>query len=414
MARVRESEYSLYPRKLSDKTVWYYYVYDDKGNRQSGKSTGRFFTREKDRVKSRREAEAFCEELLKNNRLNLSSAPTLEQWISDMAFWDWTRSQFVRGVLARSSEDKPGITEGYCLKSAAITEKRILPYHGHKRIDMISPYDCEQLLFTWKKDFDFSHKTLNNWMYCYSTILGEYERIVKMQNPRSDYFNPWKIVKPLGTKNNKYGGLKTIEVQNILSLNGVNLNNRSERLYYYATKLAFLTGLRMGEITGLQSQDVKDIYNDDGNVRMSYLQISHQWHDGIKQRTLTKDKTTREIPLSAVMRDDLEQFISGDGCYLFSQDPNGRHPISNTMLRKWFYKRMEDCGISDYKVRHIVFHSTRRFFNTMLVRARVDSRTIQRFTGHDTEEMTAHYTDYLPEDLQEISRAQDQFLIESR
>ena len=74
---------------------------------------------------------------------------------------------------------------------------------------------------------------------------------------------------------------------------------------------------------------------------------------------------------------------------------------------------MEAVGISEEErvERHIAFHSARRFFNTLLRSAQVADSTIQRFTGHDNDKMTEHYTDYLPEDLQEISRAQDRLLI---
>ena len=74
---------------------------------------------------------------------------------------------------------------------------------------------------------------------------------------------------------------------------------------------------------------------------------------------------------------------------------------------------MESIGISEEerKDRHIAFHSSRRFFNTLLRSAQVADSTIQRFTGHDNDAMTEHYTDYLQEDLQETSRAQDRLLI---
>jgi integrase len=74
---------------------------------------------------------------------------------------------------------------------------------------------------------------------------------------------------------------------------------------------------------------------------------------------------------------------------------------------------MDANGISpaDREARNITFHSARRFFNTLLRHEKVADSIIRRFTGHDSDEMTEHYTDYLPEDMQEISRAQSRLLL---
>ena len=419
MARYKGNEYSLFPRKLSNSTVWYYYAYDAEGNRLPGKSTGIGYTREKDRVKTRREAEAYCDQLIEKNALSRSSVPTLNQWVEDIHFWDWKRSKYIREILLNSPKEKPGITEGFCRSAQKVTENNILPYHGNKQIDQITPYDCKQLLFFWVEEKHVSAKTANNWKSIYRTILEFYETELKMKNPRADFFNPWKVIKPLGTLKNKTGGLTISEAQKILNPDSIDFKNNSERLYYTMTKLAFLTGMRINEICGLWTDDICDheYPTNKGNIRLSYIEVRWQWHHTLNERTVVKDKEARQIPIAAEMREELEIYMNGPEKFLFSFHPEQNYPVEDGGLRRWFYKHMEKTTGINKEVReqrNLKFHSARRFFNTLLTQAKVDSKTIQRFTGHDSDEMTEHYTDYLPEDLQEISRAQDRFLIGSQ
>jgi integrase len=89
---------------------------------------------------------------------------------------------------------------------------------------------------------------------------------------------------------------------------------------------------------------------------------------------------------------------------VFSLRPDGGYPPPINRLEEYFNARVEAIGI-DRKERRISFHSTRRFFNTLL-RRRVSGDVLRKMTGHDGEEMTEHYTDYLPEDLTAITDAQ--------
>jgi integrase len=68
------------------------------------------------------------------------------------------------------------------------------------------------------------------------------------------------------------------------------------------------------------------------------------------------------------------------------------------------YDRMNAVGI-ERSDRNLSFHSARRFFNTLLRRS-VSGDVLRKMTGHDSDEMTEHYTDYLPEDLSAIADAQ--------
>ena len=409
MPRYRDSDYTIYPRRFKDKTVWYYYAYVD-GIRQPGKSTGIGYTRERDKAKTKKQAEGKVRELLEYGKG--LSGPTLSQWVNQRNFWDWHRSDYIRGILARSPKDKPGITESFVKLAADTTEKYILPYHGDKQIDRITAMDCEDLLFEWQAT-GRANKTVNNWKSVYSTILGEYERIQLMKDARSLYRNPWRQVRPLAVEKNKRGGLSLYEARRLLDpeLTG---DKERDQLYYTAMKLAFMTGLRMSEVCGIVSGDVKDVEVNKGDqvLTMSYLEIDRQYNPKLKKRTLVKDKDVRQIPITPEMREDLGPLLGKKDSYIFSFHPRKEIAMSQWHFRDWFYKRLEVVGITaeERKRRNIVFHSTRRFFNTLLRRAHVDDTIIRRFTGHDSEAMTEHYTDYIVQDLPLIEQAQRRFL----
>jgi integrase len=401
-ARYREP-YSIYPRRMpSGLTVWYYYTYSVTGKRTNGVTTGIGFQRERDRAKSRREAESYCLELYKRGRLGAkTTATTLAGWIERHHFWEWRYSSYVRGILARSEKGKPGITEGYVNDVRKITERRIIPYHGHIYLDEITPAHCEELLFTWSREV--SHKTCNNYRSVYSSMLGEAARLGDI--PR----NPWDSVQQLAASTSAYGGITIAEGSRIIARDGVDLADHRHLVYHLATRTAFLAGLRVGEVCGLFTDDVRTRSIQRGNetITMHYLDVSMQYNSKVHRRVAVKDKDTRAVPITPELFTELEQLIAGQGRYLFSLHPKQAVPLSQQRIREWLYRRMDTVGIAeDQRIsRNLTFHSARRFFNTLLRRS-VSGDVLRKMTGHDSDEMTEHYTDYLPEDLQAISAAQ--------
>jgi integrase len=394
--RYRETPWTLTARQApSGAQVWYYYWYD--GDKRKGpKSTGIGYSNARDKAKSRKQAQDYCATLFRADRLGSDlDGTTLAQWTDKMRFWDWARSRWVRGILARSSKDRPGITENYVKDGAGVYRDRIEPAHGHLPIDEITPQDCEDLLFAWKRVA--ANKTVNNWRSYYSTMLAEAERLGVIRE------NPWKRVQQLSADSKSRGGLTLAEGVALLDYRPTESN---EKRYYLASKLAMMTGLRIGEVCGLQTDDIKSktatIRGED--VTIYYIDVSRQYHAKLKRLAPVKDKDARAVPITADLYAEIEPLLNGQGRYLFSLDPEKRTPLTPNRLRDWFYARCDVAGI-DRKERNIGFHSTRRFFNTLL-RRRVSGDVLRKMTGHDSDAMTEHYTDYLPEDLAAITDAQ--------
>lgn len=402
--RYREKPWSLVARQMSSgATVYYYHWYDEHGRRQGPKSTGIGYRSKKDRAKAEKQANQYCADLFRAGRLGIrADGKTLDDFVQEQHFFDWHKSRYVRNLLARSSKDKPGITQNYIEDGAAVYENRIKPVHGGIAIDEISAADCEDLLFDWKAQ-GYAPKTINNYRSYYSTILGEAERLDVIE------LNPWRKVEGMKAESEHRGGLTIAEGKLLMAPDGVKDDPR-HRVYYLATKLAFLTGLRIGEVCGLYTDDVKQVRREtaSGELTVYYIDVRMQYHPKLRKRVAVKDKDARAVPITPEMFAELEPYLTGQDRYLFSLHPRQATPLTSNRLRDWFYRRCEAVGI-EYGERNVSFHSARRFFNTLL-RRRVSGDVLRKMTGHDSDEMTEHYTDYLPEDLATIAEAQSEVL----
>lgn len=390
--RYRERPFSLYARKIGKQHIWYYYTYDAKGKRYD-RSTGQGFAKEEGRARTRRAAEAYCMQLFKNDSLRPTSGKlTLDQWAEGMHFWDWRRSRYVRAILSRSPKDKPGIKEDYVRNAARIYAARIQPHHGGMPIASITPSDCEDLLFAWQAS-GAEHKTVNNWRSVASAMMAEAARLQVIPA------NPWRQAPQLAVQSKQRGGFTIAEGVALCSLQDVD-----NPVFFLATKTAFMCGLRAGEVCGLQASDIKS--RTVGNVTMHYIEVSKQYSPKLRRLVPTKDNSVRAVPILAQLYEELEPLLQHGG-YVFSFHPRHETPITANRMREWMYRQLPRIGISDEQriERNLTFHSARRFFNTLL-RRRVSSDVLRKMTGHDSDEMTEHYTDYLPDDLAAISEAQ--------
>lgn len=403
--RYREKPWSVYPKRVtSGAHVYYYYWYDERGKRRGPKSTGIGYTAKKDRAKAEREANTYCADLYRAGRLGTrADGKTLADFVEERRFFDWHRSLYVRGILKRSEHGKARITESYIRNGQSAWKSRIEPAHGGMLIDEITSADCEDLLFDWVNTGSAA-KTVNNWRSYYSAVMAEAVRLDVLKS------NPWDRVPGLSADSKRRGGLTIAEGKAIISPEGVDHSNASERMYWTATKLALLTGLRIAEICGLYTDDVKEITRETagGTVTMHYLDIGWQYSARLKRRVPTKDKDHRAVPITPDMREELAPYLTGPGRYLFSHHPRQEMAMTEWTLRDWFKRRCDALGI-DRDARNIKFHSSRRFFNTLL-RRRVSGDVLRKMTGHDSDAMTEHYTDYLPEDLATIADAQSDVL----
>jgi integrase len=166
---------------------------------------------------------------------------------------------------------------------------------------------------------------------------------------------------------------------------------------YKVNKLAACTGLRIGELRVLR-----------GNVAFDdYICVSGQYGN-FGYVPHTKTKYTRYIPITPLMRGELEGLIrvNRDG-YVFSED-GGETPITCHRIYYQFSKALNRIGIEhdEKRKQNLSFHSWRHFLNTLLRMSGIADCKAQRITGHRTMRMTEHYTHFDTRQFTEIRDAQ--------
>jgi integrase len=170
---------------------------------------------------------------------------------------------------------------------------------------------------------------------------------------------------------------------------------------YVASKLAAYTGMRIGEVMGLRGEFVHD----------TYIEVNGQWHKkyGFAK---TKNGKERNIPITRMIREELEGLIKRNGTgYLFSEN-GGEEPMSQGTITYQFKKALEKIGIneSERRARKLTFHGWRHFLNTTLRMANVTDSKIREVTGHSSEQMTDWYTHFDPREFTEVVEAQEKML----
>lgn len=178
-----------------------------------------------------------------------------------------------------------------------------------------------------------------------------------------------------------------------------------------ANLTAALAGLRLGEIRGLQAQD----------IRGGYLHVCHNWQDtegegrqmkGPKHSTTIRSKD-RDVPvppsLEKALRDLATANPHADGFVFFGDRPGA--PPSGEIIGRHFHEMLEKIGISrgEQMRRRLTFHAWRHWYNTHM-RALVPEYQLRLLTGHTSEQMTDRYTEITPEQRAAIGQVAGKLL----
>lgn len=381
MPRYKEP-YTLYSVKTKKGIkVWYYRTHDKNGKRTSGRCTGQT---------SKTLARRYCDQLMMAKELiPQPKSPTLAEWSKERQWWVWEKCSYIKGRLARSEADKPGISHRYADEALRILKDKILPAHGKKRLEAIAPEDCEKLLFSWPKK-GASYKSANNWASIYRVMLAEAARLKVIDE------NPWSRVLSLTPSSKRRGLLTMAEARKLLNPATVDTVWDDHHLYYCINLVASLTAMRQGEILALRQ----------GDVFPDHLHVGHSW--SIKYELgKTKTKIIGDVPIPAFLYQEMERYMIWDG-FVFSFS-YGKRPATGGKVTDWLYRALKNIGIQEHErvERNLTFHSWRHFFNTYLRSRGVPDAKVKAVTGHKTQAMTEHYTGFQLEDYREVYEAQD-------
>ncbi len=283
-------------------------------------------------------------------------------------------------------------------------QDRIYPTFGEKKMEKIKPLDLLEFysvlrrehkynsvsqkgVLKVKKSTGLSEKTIRHY---HGLISAIYEKAIRWGVLRGD--NPAKRVdapKPEKKKARCYDESQTLKLLAALeSLEGENLK------YRVATMIAIMTGARLGEIMGLEWQDIHY------DKKVIEIRQSSQYlpGKGVFTKKPKTDMSERKISVNDMLLSLLKYYqqnqrekgfiCHGNNRLFITWDGKPMHPNS---VSKWF-----PAFLRRYKLPPLNFHGLRHTSATFLISQGMDIQTVAGRLGHSTTATTQNiYSHFL-------------------
>jgi site-specific recombinase XerD len=364
--------FNIFPRKLKNGTIiFYYYVYDSNGKRKqysTGKNT---------------EAEAYkeCTRLAKLNQLNRYSSLAFEVYCKDWFIYD--NCEYIQNKLLYGFS----YSRSHAENQRSQLLKHTFPFFTGKALDTINAQDIESFI-KYLKDKGLSNTSVNHNLKMVNIIFNYAER----RNEIS--YNPMQQIIKLKSDTKEKGMFSDKEIQKLLfSNNAITEIWNGNKNNWLMNLTAYKTGCRMGEIQALRKIDIQD----------GYIIIEHSLDRKYGMKS-TKTNKSREIPISRDLEDLLRNHtMLNFGDYIFGKE-YGTRPIRHDEVYKAFWCAAEHIGISreELKSRRITFHSYRHDFSTRMLSQGIAEPLVRAMTGHSSPSMLQHYTHIGIQELKKI------------
>lgn len=260
-------------------------------------------------------------------------------------------------------QDKKNIVKysTYCTYSL-IVHKYLLPYFSKKYF--ITEKEVQAFVYN-QLERGMSNKTIHDVIAVLKSI----------KNYSSKHYgcsgSDWEIKMPGEKEIPRRPILTLAEHRKLLNYLSINIDKRNIGIL-----IALCTGMRIGEICGLQWKDV-NIENKIIIVNKTAGRI----YDIEKKQTLcvlTSPKTfssKREIPINSILLKSLREVRGKDkGVYVVGC---GEKPCEPRNYRDYFNRLMQRLGM-----RKIVFHGLRHTFATRCIESQCDYKKVSALLGH--------------------------------
>jgi integrase len=369
--------FTVYPRKLKTVTVFYYQCYDSNDKRICGHSTGQ---------RTKTAAKMYCMELYRKGQLIPEKKPISFAEFAT-GWWDTKTCKYLEW---RQMQDPlaPSTIDHYKTN----LELHIRPFFGKLKLNAISPDLVQNWIMRLSRE-GYNNSSINVLIATLKVMMREAARLKLIPS------SPMEKIKKLIAHNKEVQILKNEEVQKLFPADWKKIWDSYE--VYIFNKLAVCTGMRMSEIIGLQSNNVRD----------DHIHVCKQYSKKYGIRPL-KTKDSRNIPITAALHQELSTLIknSPQG-FLFSED-GGAEPIPRNRVYKETSAAFERIGISreERRDRGLALHHWRHFLNTALLMANVNTLKVQKVTGHKSLSMTQHYAHFDSRDFTEVLDVQNNLL----
>lgn len=357
--------YTLFLRTLpSGKQVYYYQYRDENGRRSCAYSTGT------DKLS---QAKRICQRMYNEGKFRSETGMLFKTFAE--GFFD-EDSPYRKWKKTSGVDLAPSTLDSY----VKLLKHQLMPYFGNMQLSKINTDTVKQWI-VWLND-NWSAKTSNNAQSVLNIILksAKEKRLIK-EVPSSD-LSFRKIQK-------KHRELLTVdEIREIYQ--------KGDWRHEYARR-AFLvcaiTGMRIGEVVGLQSFEV-------GEDR---LNVEHSLHPHFGLGA-TKTRVCRFVPIPRILN-----LKSKCGSKWAFQKDNREEPVQAAYIYKRLMAICAGMGI-DTKARGITVHSLRNMFISYMRGStfgeNIDLK-IKAVVGHADESMTDWYTYWTPEMFPEIYEVQE-------
>jgi integrase len=159
-------------------------------------------------------------------------------------------------------------------------------------------------------------------------------------------------------------------------------------------RLAIFTGMRQGEILGLQWQDL--------HATNSALYVSRTWKDGAYAPSKT-DNGYRWVEVPKALMDELRRWqtelrnigVSSEGHDPIFPTSGGKPQSHANVLQRGWYPALKRAGVYDWKTKTgkaVRFHDLRRTAVSLMRDLGVSEGDISATTGHSIAVMRAVYS----------------------
>ena len=272
-----------------------------------------------------------------------------------------------------------------------ILESRIIPFFGHFRVDKIKPTDIMQFYDLLSKDTQIVRRKDNNGKktgkpLSPKTIL-EHHRLLRAMLQKAVYWqmivsNPAERVQAPKTKKPKRKYYDDEQSKALIS--GLMKLTEEQFKYKVAIILTIFTGVRLGELMGLEWDDI--------NFREGIVSINRSSQyladKGVFTKTPKTESSIRDVAIPDFVVSLLEEYkcwydnqkaLFGELWYdsnrLFVQaDGKPMHPST---ISKWFEKFVAQIGLPV-----INFHGLRHTNATLLIAQNIDVSVVAARLGH--------------------------------
>ena len=272
-----------------------------------------------------------------------------------------------------------------------ILESRIIPFFGHFRVDKIKPTDIMQFYDLLSKDTQIVRRKNNNGKktgkpLSPKTIL-EHHRLLRAMLQKAVYWqmivsNPAERVQAPKTKKPKRKYYDDEQIKALIS--GLMELTEEQFKYKVAIILTIFTGVRLGELMGLEWDDI--------NFREGIVSINRSSQyladKGVFTKVPKTESSIRDVAIPDFVVSLLEEYkcwydnqkaLFGELWYdsnrLFVQaDGKPMHPST---ISKWFEKFVAQIGLPV-----INFHGLRHTNATLLIAQNIDVSVVAARLGH--------------------------------